>query len=58
MHGGTPDEVKAKLDKILQGADPPRSDEAVTELLCAAGFEQPTPFFSSLFWAAWVARRR
>jgi tRNA (cmo5U34)-methyltransferase len=38
MQGATPDEVKAKLDKILQGADPPHSEEAVAALLAEAGF--------------------
>jgi tRNA (cmo5U34)-methyltransferase len=56
MQGATPDEVKAKLDKILQGADPPNSEEAVAALLAGAGFGKPLRFFSSLFWGAWVAR--
>jgi tRNA (cmo5U34)-methyltransferase len=55
MHGASEDEVKAKLGKILQGADPPHSEEAVFELLDAAGFGRPEGFFSSLFWAAWIA---
>ncbi|WP_159593919.1 class I SAM-dependent methyltransferase [Chelativorans xinjiangense] len=58
MHGATSEEVKAKLGKILQGADPPRSQEAVFELLDSAGFEQPEGFFSSLFWSAWIAWRK
>jgi tRNA (cmo5U34)-methyltransferase len=57
MQGATRDEVEAKLGKILQGADPPRSEEAVAALLGQAGFERPTRFFSSLFWGAWLARR-
>jgi tRNA (cmo5U34)-methyltransferase len=57
IHGATPEEVEAKLGKILQGADPPPSEEAVAELLTATGFGPPTPFFSSLFWGAWLARR-
>ncbi|MDB5650748.1 MAG: SAM-dependent methyltransferase [Hyphomicrobiales bacterium] len=57
MQGASEDEVKAKLGKILQGADPPASEEAVFELLAQAGFEAPQRFFSSLFWGAWVARR-
>lgn len=57
MHGATPEEVKAKLGKILQGADPPHSEEAVAALLAQSGFEPPTRFFSSLFWGAWLARR-
>jgi tRNA (cmo5U34)-methyltransferase len=58
MHGATSDDVKAKLGKILQGADPPRSAEAVIELLDEAGFERPESFFSSLFWNAWIAWRK
>ena len=50
MQGATPDEVKAKLGKILQGADPPHSEDAVAALLGDAGFEPPMRFFSSLFW--------
>jgi len=56
MKGGTPEEVKAKLSKILQGADPPVSEEAVAALLSEAGFGRPTWFFSSLFWGACIAR--
>jgi hypothetical protein len=37
MHGATEDEVKAKLGKILQGADPPHSEAAVAALLAHAG---------------------
>lgn len=57
MNGASPDEVKSKLDKILQGADPPHSEEAVALLLKNAGFDQPIRFFSSLFWGAWLAHR-
>ncbi len=57
MQGATPEEVKAKLGKILQGADPPHSEEAIATLLADGGFEPPLRFFSSLFWGAWIARR-
>lgn len=57
MQGAGPDEVRGKLAKILQGADPPHSDEAVADFLTAAGFERPQSFFSSLFWGAWITRR-
>lgn len=53
MHGADPDEVKAKFAKIRNGAAPPESEEKVEKLLCAAGFETPKRFFSSLFWGAW-----
>ncbi|ATN11634.1 SAM-dependent methyltransferase [Pseudomonas sp. FDAARGOS_380] len=54
QHGATPDEVTAKLGKILQGADPPHSEAAVQKLLHDAGFGDATRFFSSLFWGAWL----
>ncbi|KWU49673.1 class I SAM-dependent methyltransferase [Pseudomonas palleroniana] len=54
QHGAGPDEVKAKLGKILQGADPPHSEAAVQQLLHEAGFGEATRFFSSLFWSAWL----
>jgi tRNA (cmo5U34)-methyltransferase len=54
MQGAAPDEVKAKLNKILQGADPPHSEAAVFSLLADSGFDSPTRFFSSLFWGAWI----
>jgi tRNA (cmo5U34)-methyltransferase len=57
MHGATPQEIETKLGKILQGADPPTSDEHVSTLLVQAGFEVPTQFFSSLFWGGWLTRR-
>jgi tRNA (cmo5U34)-methyltransferase len=58
MHGATSEEVKAKLGKILEGADPPPSDNSVFELFDTAGFEHPESFFSSLFWGAWIAWRK
>lgn len=58
MQGATPEEVKAKLGKILQGADPPHSEDAIATLLAESGFEPPLRFFSSLFWGAWVTHRR
>ncbi len=57
MHGAGPDEVRAKMDKILEGAEPPRSEEEVAVLLAVAGFEMPLRFFASLFWGAWLSRR-
>jgi tRNA (cmo5U34)-methyltransferase len=57
MQGATAEEVKTKLGKILEGADPPASEGAIAELLANAGFERPTWFFSSLFWGACLARR-
>lgn len=57
MLGATPDEVKAKLGKILQGADPPHSEQAIFKLLADSGFEKPQRFFSSLFWGAWITFR-
>ncbi|KWF70043.1 SAM-dependent methyltransferase [Burkholderia multivorans] len=58
MKGATPDTVRAQLAKILQGADPPASEDAVFDLLREAGFDAPVRFFASLFWGAWVAIRR
>jgi tRNA (cmo5U34)-methyltransferase len=57
MQGATSEEVQAKLGRILQGADPPSSEQAVAGLLAAAGFEPPLRFFGSLFWGAWVTRK-
>jgi tRNA (cmo5U34)-methyltransferase len=57
MQGASAAEVQAKLGKILQGADPPESEDAVGELLATAGFGAPVWFFSSLFWGACLARR-
>jgi tRNA (cmo5U34)-methyltransferase len=54
QQGATADEVKAKLGKILQGADPPHSEYAVQCLLYEAGVSNFQRFFSSLFWGAWV----
>jgi tRNA (cmo5U34)-methyltransferase len=58
LQGADDDDVRAKLAKIQQGAEPPASDEAVAALLADAGFDTPEMFFSSLFWGAWIARRR
>ncbi|WP_419735538.1 class I SAM-dependent methyltransferase [Pseudomonas sp. COR18] len=57
QQGASPDEVKAKLARIMQGAEPPRSEAAVCELLQACGFGESQRFFSSLFWGAWVTQR-
>jgi len=57
MNGAGPEEVQSKMNRILQGAEPPRSEEAVIALLTEAGFEAPVRFFASLFWGAWLARR-
>ncbi|WP_454868661.1 class I SAM-dependent methyltransferase [Pseudomonas farris] len=57
QHGASPDEVKAKLGKILQGADPPHSEDAVQQLMHDSGFGDATRFFSSLFWGAWLTRK-
>jgi tRNA (cmo5U34)-methyltransferase len=58
MKGATPDAVRAQLAKILQGADPPETEEVVHRLLDDAGFDAPLRFFASLFWGAWIAVRR
>lgn len=55
QQGASAEEVRAKLGKILQGADPPHSEAAVQALLHEAGFGEATRFFSSLFWGAWLA---
>ena len=57
MYGASAAEVEVKQSKILQGADPPKSDAAVVSLLAQAGFERATLFFSNLFWGAWLAFR-
>ena len=44
MKGATPDAVRAQLAKILQGADPPASEDAVFGLLSDAGFDAPLRF--------------
>lgn len=58
MHGAEPEEVQAKMGKILQGAEPPRSEDALISLLAYAGFGEPLQFFTSLFWGAWLARQQ
>jgi len=57
MNGAGPQELQSKMNKILQGAEPPQSEEAVISLLAEAGFEEPVRFFASLFWGAWLVRR-
>ncbi|MCB8820256.1 class I SAM-dependent methyltransferase [Microvirga rosea] len=57
MQGASSEEADAKLAKILNGADPPHSEAAIAGLLHDAGFEEPTRFFSSLFWGAWLTRK-
>jgi hypothetical protein len=47
MEGTGAEEVKAKLGKILQGADPPHSEAEVISLLDGAGFGQPIRFLQA-----------
>lgn len=56
MNGVSKDEVESKRAKILHGADPLASNEAVIDLLGRAGFIEAEQFFSSLFWSAWIAK--
>ncbi|RFB78479.1 class I SAM-dependent methyltransferase [Methylovirgula sp. 4M-Z18] len=58
MHGAGPDEIEAKLAKIMNGAVPPETEEKVETLLSDAGFDKPRRFFASLFWGAWHTRKR
>ncbi|MEZ5756859.1 MAG: class I SAM-dependent methyltransferase [Emcibacteraceae bacterium] len=57
MNGANKAEVVAKQGKLLEGAEPPPSEQAVITLLADAGFHDPIRFFASLFWGAWLARR-
>lgn len=58
MRGATADEIEAMLGKIMQGADPLRSEQEVAAMLSDCGFNAPKRFFSSLFWGAWVATKK
>jgi tRNA (cmo5U34)-methyltransferase len=55
--GATPEETQARFENIVNLADPPVSEYAVTDLLARAGYAPPLRFFASLFWGAWIARR-
>jgi tRNA (cmo5U34)-methyltransferase len=57
MFGASPQEVQAKLAKILHGADPPATEDEALALLQQAGFVRAERFFSSLFWTGWIAFR-
>ena len=57
MAGAEPDEVRARLATILQGADPPVDEAASLALLHDTGFVRAERFFSSLFWTGWIAFR-
>jgi tRNA (cmo5U34)-methyltransferase len=57
MAGASPDEVHAKLGKMLQGADPPQDEDTALGLLRDAGFGRPERFFCSLFWTGWITFR-
>jgi len=50
MNGVEPQEIQSKLGKLLEGADPPQSEEATYSLLADTEFEEPVRFFASLFW--------
>lgn len=58
MNGAEAQEIQSKMNKILLGAEPPQSEEDVISLLTEAGFVEPVRFFSSLFWGAWLVRRK
>jgi tRNA (cmo5U34)-methyltransferase len=57
INGSSAEAIDARIGKILQGADPPPSDQAIAGFLTEAGFGAPILFFSSLFWGAWIAFR-
>ncbi|WP_176085551.1 class I SAM-dependent methyltransferase [Martelella sp. HB161492] len=57
LHGTADAEIEEKLARILQGAEPPRSEEALAALLNETGFGTPLRFFASLFWGAWLIPR-
>ncbi|EMM3430071.1 class I SAM-dependent methyltransferase [Klebsiella aerogenes] len=48
MNGADAEEVQVKMNKILQGAEPPQSEEAVFELLMGRGLKIPCVFFQSV----------
>lgn len=58
QYGASADEVQTTLGKILQGADPPRSEAAVQRLLHEPGFGAAQRVFGSLFRGAWVTHRQ
>jgi len=58
MQGATLAETDEKIRKILHGAEPPQSEQAVVDYLHGSSFEEPELFFSSLFWGAWICRTR
>lgn len=55
MAGMSSNEAHRRLERILEGAQPLKSEEEVRSLLAQAGFERVSRFFSSLFWGAWIA---
>lgn len=57
LFGEAPEAIRARLGKILEGADPPGSDAVVAALLEEAGFRGPELFFASLFWGGWISFR-
>jgi tRNA (cmo5U34)-methyltransferase len=57
MYGASEAEIEEKLGKILHGAQPPESEQAVIDYLQGAAFEGAELFFSSLFWSAWICRK-
>jgi len=57
LAGASAETVTAKLNTILQGADPPGSDEEVEQFLWDAGFRGHSKVFSSLFWSSWLTCR-
>ncbi|WP_235890633.1 class I SAM-dependent methyltransferase [Martelella alba] len=58
MHGAGDAEIQEKMARILKGAEPPRSEDALASLLNDAGFSAPLRFFASLFWGAWFVRHQ
>lgn len=57
LHGVPEAEIEAKFARITRDVDPPRSEQAVLDLLAAAGFTAVRRVFSSLFWGTWIAWR-
>jgi tRNA (cmo5U34)-methyltransferase len=53
MNGAKPEELQSKMNKILQGAEPPRSEDDVFALLVDAGFEAPALLFQLVLGPGW-----
>lgn len=57
LNGMTHEQIARMRQRLHDETDAPASEDAIIDLLDAAGFSRPLRYFTSLFWGAWIAHK-